>query len=349
MKKHVLKKSIIQLGLFLVAVLFTLSGMNVSAQEKVQKKVVKLKVKSGEILLDDDKDKRLIEVKVSDGETSVHEKQYKDGKIIVEKYLEGEEAEKFLSDHAENLLGKNIDIQIGADDKMEIVLQDFEGLDVDKLLENVEDLYINPDQLKLDSNLFVFQGDGNINLDSIRIKVEGLNDLPESIDVEAILKHIEDVDFEAIEKEIENAKVMVIKDGKLMYNDVGDFDSIFLKDLTMDINGEKGVRKVIVLKKTIKIEDMDNEAATDDDLLIDDLQVYPNPGDATITFEFENNDSEKIDIRLLSLNGKELYHESCFEKGKISKTIDTADLKEGVYLLQITQGEKRLSKRLIIK
>ncbi len=76
-----------------------------------------------------------------------------------------------------------------------------------------------------------------------------------------------------------------------------------------------------------------------------DVSVYPNPADTYIKIELpEENDSYKIDI--INLSGQVVYSE---QSNSNKLNIQTSDLSQGIYLLNIQSENKVYTSKLIVK
>ena len=77
------------------------------------------------------------------------------------------------------------------------------------------------------------------------------------------------------------------------------------------------------------------------------LEIYPNPARAEVNISF-NRLNEKARISLLDLSGKELMVREINNSGDFySGRIDISELSDGVYMLQISDGEVVVNRRLI--
>lgn len=107
--------------------------------------------------------------------------------------------------------------------------------------------------------------------------------------------------------------------------------------------------------ETITEEDMDqvNSSASprlsnENDLTLENISFYPNPNNGQINLNFQLNDREPVDILLYDQNGSIIYKESVLNfSGSYSNTIDISDQADGSYFLQIMQGERTYSKKVI--
>lgn len=77
------------------------------------------------------------------------------------------------------------------------------------------------------------------------------------------------------------------------------------------------------------------------DLSLEDIRIYPNPVNDRLQISLNN--SESTDVSIYNILGKLIYK----HKLQASGSINTTQLKSGVYILKITQGSKSISKKLI--
>lgn len=350
MKTNSMRKNMFGAVSFLIAVVFTISSNHLSAQEKPDKKVVKVKLHAADLSMTDNKDsmcKKTIEVNVNDGKTTVHEKVYEGNKLISEKILEGEEAEAFLNEKGHKSFGEHVHVKSAEGDmiNIDVDIDGIEQIDVDKIMKDINHIDIDANQFECDSNIFIWKGDENIDFDKLKVKLKEFENLPESLNIDDLMKQIEGLDLIAIKDA--QLKVMMVKDGKVLVNE-GEIDSIFMKDVKCNKDGDYQVKKIIYMKKIIRIEDVEDEKI-ENSLDIENLNIYPNPSDGAFTIEFDNSKNKAIDIKILDVNGQELYNTQIEAKGKIKKTIDSGIAKDGVYIMQISQGNKSYSKKLIVE
>ena len=113
--------------------------------------------------------------------------------------------------------------------------------------------------------------------------------------------------------------------------------------------------KVIELKR-VEITEVDDEFGKkgkvneDYKLELEDLSFYPNPSsNGTFKVRFKVPEENELTIKVSNLEGKEVFS-LYFERfsGLYSETIDLSRQQEGIYLLEISQGRKRLTKKIVI-
>ena len=78
--------------------------------------------------------------------------------------------------------------------------------------------------------------------------------------------------------------------------------------------------------------------------------VFPNPAQSFLTINFElENANVPTQIRLLDMNGRQVKSitSNFMNSGVNQINTDVSDLKQGIYLLQITAGNKSITKRVV--
>jgi len=101
-----------------------------------------------------------------------------------------------------------------------------------------------------------------------------------------------------------------------------------------------------------RIEPMDNYApieAKSKTLELADLAFFPNPNQGKFTVSFNNESTKTIDITVKDLTGKELYANKIKGLGMVKEQIDISENSSGIYILTIAQGNKSLSKKLLVE
>lgn len=108
--------------------------------------------------------------------------------------------------------------------------------------------------------------------------------------------------------------------------------------------------------KQIKITDVDGEfgkkGKVDDSnvLELEDLTFFPNPApNGQFKVRFNLPEEGELRIKVSNLEGKEVFSRY-FERfgGTYSEQIDLSDQKDGIYLLEIAQGKKRITRKIVI-
>lgn len=81
---------------------------------------------------------------------------------------------------------------------------------------------------------------------------------------------------------------------------------------------------------------------------ISDLKVFPNPtSNGVINLQFNYNNEEEITVRIYNLIGKEVLSEKTpSSNGFYEKTVDLSDYPKGIYIVEISNGTQKQTKRV---
>jgi hypothetical protein len=211
---------------------------------------------------------------------------------------------------------------------------------------------------KLHENLKIFDDeDGNVEI-TINSDEDGKNSNTVKIikstdnDGKVTMKKI--VDGKEVEIDINEAhgdhKMMFMgKDGKMS----GEHEVTI--DLQMD--GKDNKHMVIITKITSgnkeefsKKNPSIKSKLNKKELLIDKLNFSPNPNDGKFNLSFKIDKTRPVQIKIFDVHGKEVYNEKVTDfDGKYSNNIDISENGKGIYLLQITQGGKASTSKIVIK
>lgn len=147
---------------------------------------------------------------------------------------------------------------------------------------------------------------------------------------------------------------MDMKEYREKMKELGIEMEILFDRLNDEEDGRRHVQAFVI--KRIKITDVENEfgkkGKVDESNVLDveDLVFFPNPssnGRFKVRFKLPNEG--ELSIKVSNLEGKEVFSRH-FERfgGTYAEMIDLSGQKEGIYLLEIGQGKKRLTKKIII-
>jgi len=80
------------------------------------------------------------------------------------------------------------------------------------------------------------------------------------------------------------------------------------------------------------------------------FNVFPNPGDGKFNLAFTLPEGEPVEIKVMDAAGKTVFEKNLADfDGICQEEIDIAEMGKGMYLLTVTQGEKWMHKKLIVK
>jgi len=132
-----------------------------------------------------------------------------------------------------------------------------------------------------------------------------------------------------------------------------------LRDLSKNHGSfDKHGSRVIIIRKKVIIKDLDDSDKElnklsnkrSKALVLDDFNYYPNPSDGRFNLRFKVDNETPLSVKIYSLSGREIYGESYDSfRGTFNSEIDVSKHEEGIYLLEITQGDKVMNKKLLIE
>ncbi|MBL4592569.1 MAG: T9SS type A sorting domain-containing protein [Flavobacteriales bacterium] len=367
-----LKTLLIPVGLIVLVVgIFSFTNYEDGDDEKCKIKIVKV-VNGVETVIDStfDCDKSMTWMSELHGMgDSIH-------KMIKVMMIDGDSSEmdfKFNIEFDENEENGMKVMKFKGDDGEEIEMSfDFKMLDGE---DGVMKMMINGEEMEIRIN------DLHQHLEKMHKNMDFIHD--ESGNVEILIKTDEDGEAHTVKiiKTIDdegNVTVKKIVDGEEMEIDddemykmhrrnqmifIGDDGSVtkmkgnheMVIDVKIDSkDGEKTKHIVIITKITSDDESakkIPTVAGLDKkELSINKLKFSPNPNDGKFDLSFKLNKKEPVLIKIFDVQGKEVYSEiiSDFE-GKYSNNIDISNNGEGIYILQIVQGEKVSTSKIVIK
>lgn len=86
-----------------------------------------------------------------------------------------------------------------------------------------------------------------------------------------------------------------------------------------------------------------------DNTLSANLRIFPNPSDGNFEIQLLNTSGETINLQLFDLKGRVVYTDIVKESGEISRAVSVNNLSTGVYLLKVSEGNKQITKKVVIQ
>ncbi len=123
---------------------------------------------------------------------------------------------------------------------------------------------------------------------------------------------------------------------------------------TLVINDDKSnKKKKVIVSTSVTVMDVEEKGASgrsEKKRSKEEASVnfYPNPSDGNFTLEMELDSKEPARVVITDINGKEVYNEKITGNGKVTKTLNL-DGKKGTFIVNIKQGNKNISKKIIIE
>lgn len=77
------------------------------------------------------------------------------------------------------------------------------------------------------------------------------------------------------------------------------------------------------------------------------LTVVPNPASENVTISFLSGSKERVTIRVSDINGVAVYTNTVYDPAKMPVSIPLNKVAPGVYLVEVMQGDKKLTRKLV--
>ena len=84
---------------------------------------------------------------------------------------------------------------------------------------------------------------------------------------------------------------------------------------------------------------------TIDPAVYDGIRIFPNPARQELTIQFREPADDRLQLRLLDMQGRELLHEKPESRSEIQ--VDISTLPSGMYLLQLNRGSQNTVHKVI--
>ena len=151
---------------------------------------------------------------------------------------------------------------------------------------------------------------------------------------------------------VQNAQIHIIKSGK-GNKKIFDDNTPGKKEGFLYVWADKDDGENILIKIT-GAEKKDIELLKKQDLNSDlkpkKLSFFPNPGTGQFTLKFDSESNKDITIAIFDMKGNEFFKKEITNfSGSLEEKINLDNKKEGVYLLQISQGNESMIRKIIIE
>ncbi|QQS31222.1 MAG: PDZ domain-containing protein [Sphingobacteriales bacterium] len=150
-------------------------------------------------------------------------------------------------------------------------------------------------------------------------------------------------------------KVIIIKDGQqgdvVFMNENGEETRIkMVKVIITEPNDDEMQILSSAMDKIANNSDAKTITNQPEALGINNLSLFPNPNQGQFTLSFDAASNQPTSVRISDLSGREIYREDITNiEGNYTKELDISSNSEGIYFLQIVQGDKILVKKLLLQ
>lgn len=85
------------------------------------------------------------------------------------------------------------------------------------------------------------------------------------------------------------------------------------------------------------------------DYEFENFALYPNPNKGNFTIQFESKSTNKINIAVHDMSGRKIFDKNYNNNGLFAQDLQLDNAQSGVYLVSITDGNKRTVKRIVVQ
>lgn len=89
--------------------------------------------------------------------------------------------------------------------------------------------------------------------------------------------------------------------------------------------------------------------ASNTNFTFDDFALYPNPNQGNFTIKLNSTSTNKIDIKVNDIRGRQVFSNSYNNDGLFNETIELKNIQNGIYLININDGINNMTKKIMIK
>ncbi len=93
---------------------------------------------------------------------------------------------------------------------------------------------------------------------------------------------------------------------------------------------------------------IEEDLSIDESTLDNSLSIYPNPTNGEFTVEFNSGSGEDINIGVYDIRGRAIYTKTYNSVSRFEDVIRLNEVQSGVYLLNISDGPKKVTKKIVV-
>jgi subtilisin-like proprotein convertase family protein len=81
----------------------------------------------------------------------------------------------------------------------------------------------------------------------------------------------------------------------------------------------------------------------------DNFSIFPNPNDGNFTVKFNSNSGNDINIAVFDIRGRSIFNNLYQNNGLFEQTLQLDKVQSGIYLVNIQDGDKKITKKIVIE
>ena len=139
------------------------------------------------------------------------------------------------------------------------------------------------------------------------------------------------------------------KSGTATVTALNDLDVEPLETVVIDISSVTNGKEAGTQQVTISIMDGDNTVTGVEDLLSGKaISIYPNPNSGIFKVRFNDTWKGNVDLRVLDIFGRAQYLRRIDNtSGQVEHEVDISNKTDGIFVLEIVQGDKRVIRKIV--
>ena len=89
------------------------------------------------------------------------------------------------------------------------------------------------------------------------------------------------------------------------------------------------------------------ETLLNEEFEINEFVIYPNPSKGLFNIQFNSNSNNDINLNVYDMRGRNVHQDIFSNNGLINETINLENLQSGVYLVEVQDGLKKVTKKIV--
>lgn len=85
------------------------------------------------------------------------------------------------------------------------------------------------------------------------------------------------------------------------------------------------------------------------DTTLPNFNLYPNPNNGTFNLSFDAESTNPVEVSVFDLSGREIYTKRYTNQSLFNESIDLGAIQSAVYLLKVKNGNKSITKKLVVE
>jgi hypothetical protein len=86
-----------------------------------------------------------------------------------------------------------------------------------------------------------------------------------------------------------------------------------------------------------------------EDFEFTNFALFPNPNKGNFTLQFENPTSNEVKVNVYDMSGRRIFENNYFDQTIFNQNIQLNNINTGIYLLSITSGNQKMTRRIAIE